>query len=168
MTLRIFIYLIFFCAILLIFSTKLNAQIAPVNSRVIGVAGYYSGNQSFQINATVGEAIIFGQSASGIYVGQGFQTNYPSMITTSITRFNRERITLQVYPNPFSNELFLGGNVLPEIIEIYNLRGQCLGRIQSPSHHIVEWRELPLGVYLLRAAYSDQYFTIGKIIKINP
>lgn len=161
---RILIWLV---PLVIILAVGLNAQSQTINSKVVSSGGGSGKKGDLIFNSTLGEAVISTKTTSEVYLGQGFQATHPSVLITSV-RVENEVLDLKAYPNPFSRELFINGDFMPDRLDIYNMNGQCVGTILSPGSRISDWGELPDGIYVIQGTYREQSFNIGKIIKINP
>lgn len=76
--------------------------------------------------------------------------------------------TLNVYPNPFTDELFmdLPENALPYQIQLYDLYGRLILQTQlSSGTQRMELPDLPDGLYLLKAQAANSGLLLAKIVK---
>lgn len=151
--------------IITVFSAHSYAQ--QISNRVVGSGGSSGQQVDIIFSSTLGEALVSTKTINDTYLGQGFQASHLSELTTSISTEN-EVLNLKVYPNPFSDELYLSGDFLPERLEIINMQGQVVSILNRPGDRITEWAQLPDGLYVLQGSYNGIQFNIGKIIKINP
>jgi len=88
---------IFFCAIAI-----LNVALAQAQSKdrdVIASTGGYVSTPTVQMSFTIGETATQYLSSAGTSISQGFQQSNEN--TTGIRNLNKVNATLNVYPNPF-------------------------------------------------------------------
>ena len=78
---------------------------------------------------------------------------------------------ITVYPNPFSDELFLtcSGSASITDIRLYTTTGQCI-IMKDPKHSMsqtLDLRDLPSGMYMLQVMDSDSRIYHKSVVKIN-
>lgn len=73
--------------------------------------------------------------------------------------------TIQVYPNPFKNNIFINNNSRNTIINlsIYNPKGQLVKSVNELKDSSINLTDLPLGIYQLRVLTNNNSSTINLI-----
>lgn len=73
--------------------------------------------------------------------------------------------TIQVYPNPFKNNIFINNNSRNTIINlsIYNPNGQLVKSVNELKDSSINLTDLPLGIYQLRVLTNNNSSTINLI-----
>jgi hypothetical protein len=94
---------------------------------------------------------------------QGFQ----QPIKNSVQNFSKQNITINLYPNPASEEtsLIITGNIVNYEIVITLITGTELKRIQSEKQITqIDCSDLPNGLYLLSIVKNNKLYAVNKLI----
>ncbi|MEM7375455.1 MAG: T9SS type A sorting domain-containing protein [Bacteroidota bacterium] len=123
-----------------------NIQISP---EVINTAGWHYEGQTIMLTHSIGETVIETLSTDSLILTQGFLQSGKSFDTlTSIDPFLE--LSLTIYPNPTSQELFVKGALTgEEKLSIYDMRGRVVLQQQLRLGEAISVRHFPSGMYQL-------------------
>ncbi|MFK7903590.1 MAG: T9SS type A sorting domain-containing protein, partial [Chitinophagales bacterium] len=87
------------------------------------------------------------------------------VVITDIERLD-QNLTIEIYPNPFENELIVEGKELKgNLLQLYDLQGKLLVSKQLQADRaILEWKDLPNGMYVLKVV-GEKGFWSEKVVK---
>jgi len=109
----------------------------------------------------------FKQNGSTVYLNNFSCDKCFCSLQTSIMNFNRYQNKIQIYPNPFSEQINVNiesNNKFSEII-IYNSNGKIIQKFNVNTYPIeIELRELPTGLYLIQLMGNNFKYT-EKLLK---
>ena len=100
------------------------------------------------------------------HIGEGFHQPIEDTITTK--DLNDEIININVYPNPFSDIVFIDSKIKSDLyITIINSIGQSVYQTQSAKMERMEIsvQHLPPGIYMLIAKTDNDIVKSFKLIK---
>ena len=70
---------------------------------------------------------------------------------------------VRVYPNPFRNELMIEGAVTR--VEIYNVLGQEVLRVENYSGGFIQTSDLNRGIYIIKAFEGERLLKSSRLLK---
>jgi hypothetical protein len=157
--------------ILLVLFGQASGQI--IARSVAGPAGSISTAGAFQVSATVGEPVI-NTFSSSLIVTQGFQ-QADSLFPTKIDGIAASGIDINVYPNPFSDELFISINADGTKTfgaAFYNDLGQMVMPpvtwvVQGQAKKSFDLSPLAAGTYFVALTITGKYYKSYKITKLK-
>ncbi len=148
-----------------LFFLGLNLQ-AQVAGSVLSSQGATAANTHWQINSTLGEAIIFSQQPAATYYGQGFQTLSIERLTSTVEVEAGLSFEVTLYPNP--NRGLLQVETAAEISHFrwFSSDGRLAGEAANRSNRL-DLSQTAAGLYLLQARIGEQYYLIGRILRVE-
>ena len=145
-----------------------------IDRSLTGTGGSLTSAGTLQVSATLGEPVITTYSSSSIIVTQGFQqadSLYPSAIKTNSV----SDVQVKVYPNPFSDELFI--DITAEgrrafSAAFYNLAGQQVAPaagwvVQGYTKKSFSLSSFAAGNYFVVLLADGKYYKSYKIEKLK-
>lgn len=155
----------FFLLTLLLCTYFVNAQkaITVAGANVVSM----SGNMSFAVGQI--DYTNTGNSVSTHILSKGVLQVYNKLPITFVFNIDNTN-TIQAWPNPVSNNLFIkidGKPVTDASYQVLDLNGQLVenNRIFS-SNTIIEMQKYPSGIYIVNIIYSNKKSVKFKIIKL--
>jgi hypothetical protein len=126
-----------------------------IERQVLGTTGTSGGNQSLQVDFTVGEPVISTLSGPGLVLTQGFHQTTAKI--TGIVSSKGLQWEIRHYPNPVMHTLTveIGGDVQGSIVlQVVDAQGRMLHHDvvekYSPQHlHRLQVDSWPAGTYFL-------------------
>lgn len=133
------------------------AVLDPVNEKFyVTITDYFSMGQGFVYDLSGEELGNFDAMVSA----EAMAIQYD--VGSFINEFNN--MDVQVYPNPFVNQIQIDMDQQIEEISIFNLNGQLVKNILATNSNIYNLSELKTGSYLLKIRTKDG-FTVQKLVK---
>lgn len=133
------------------------AVLDPVNEKFyVTITDYFSMGQGFVYDLSGEELGNFDAMVSA----EAMAIQYD--VGSFINEFNN--MDVQVYPNPFVNQIQIDMDQQIEEISIFNLNGQLVKNILATNSKIYNLSELKTGSYLLKIRTKDG-FTVQKLVK---
>lgn len=139
-------------------------------------AGTGTGNDVSHMVSTNGFTLEAGDSIHLTYIisAANHESNLITQIEnatnyiTGIESANQFDEHIETYPNPFKNELFIEMPFITEKLMLINSRGLTIRMLHPSSQDIVlDLKELPSGLYFIRAINKNGFQLSSKVIKIN-
>ena len=94
-----------------------------------------------------------------------WKNNFTNMTNTSSTLdvSTVEKSELKIYPNPFTDFISINQNDELEFVELYSITGNLVKKTQNTKQ--IDVRDLPSGIYILKATTKKGTFISKKIMK---
>lgn len=153
-----FLYLLF-----LFLGLNLQAQVA---GSVLSAQGAAAANTHWQLNSTLGEAVIFSQQPAATYYGQGFQTLSIERLTATVEVAPGLAHEVTLYPNPTKGLLQVATTAEISHFRWFSSDGRLAGEAANLSNRI-DLSQSAAGLYLLQARIGEQYYPLGRILRIE-
>ncbi|MEM7373006.1 MAG: T9SS type A sorting domain-containing protein [Bacteroidota bacterium] len=131
------------------FNILLHAQPVKLHSKVINSAGWYQKGETLIGIHNIGESVshTFANPDANLVLKQGFLQAEVSIHTGLDEDL---QLTLSIYPNPTSQQLFVTGDLSnQEILTIYGLNGQVLIKEPLRIGEAISIGHLSAGIYQL-------------------
>ncbi len=149
---------------IIIFSIAVSFVYAQkITPTVLSNAGQVMKANNFSLEWTLGELATETLRANNLRITQGFHQTNLTVVSTN----NPSIAGLNIYPNPFEEELIISNESGSKIqIHIFNIMGQCITDYTvTTGTENLQLQGLPAGTYILEAKTSNQKqnFTIEKI-----
>ncbi|MCU0418489.1 MAG: T9SS type A sorting domain-containing protein [Cyclobacteriaceae bacterium] len=151
--------------LLLLWPAAVGAQ--TLSSRVVASGGGQLSSSTVHVSLTLGQPLAGDRSATGVLLHQGFQVSLIEAGPTAVAEF----IALDVFPNPTTDKLTVGGikNAPQYRFTWTDLQGRELTVPRSLAEDQVEFdvQALRAATYFLRIASAQGHYHLLKIVKTN-
>ena len=139
-----------------------------IQKQVIGSLGGISSGGNYEVDCTVGEAVIDTFSSGSILLYQGFHHVNDTSRNTSIDKITAFKIDFLLYPNPTRDNAtlkFTGGNFSTQLkVQVYTIAGKLVSTKEvevgkSTTTTNIDVGNQSAGVYFVRITDSESNFS---------
>jgi hypothetical protein len=146
--------------IILLILNNLNTQA----QRVISNAGGDFTSNNFTLSWTLGEAVTQTLTSTNFILTQGVQQ--PTIITVGTYIPQIDNYTLNVYPNPTSDYVYIKTTDYSNLnYKVYDLNGRLLAADVLNENTRVEFKNYPTAIYFVNIHNNNSVVKTFKIVK---
>lgn len=155
--------------LLFLWGISLCAEAQTISSAVIASGGNFVTTSTASLSSTIGQSFAGSVTQNNITLHQGFQISLSD--TEIVTAVVDEKLTLNIFPNPTTQQLFIeGGNELASYsFEFIDFSGRTLPVEQTKTKKSVALNlsDLQPALYLLRIHTPKGIVQTISILKSN-